>query len=491
MSYSAYFVNNVLTAVKEIVDRSQLPQNQPLYQAFLTNVFTQGSPIQNNLFDYLNRSTNGAWQQGLHQQALVDLLRPWIKEAVTYVGNSLQQQMQPQQGFGMGGMYSPFAQQQTPQYAVGGPSPQMPTQQTPWQPPVQTSQTGQFSTDYDLGREVVFQLRKAPSVEVPKASQNGALEFNNYQTGDYEKERLLTIEVSLKIAQNTARDAGVLVYDTAPQEAVRGLFANVIRYQELFHVPIGYQQFKIIAEEVGSAYYSKEKVNWRTAIEALSTRPRAEWSIMNNALCRLLNNTIYRRLRTSTGAVIEGIESLDDLNILDDRNSTLTVTRHASYWSAFNNIVTLAVEHLFDPKALIRPDDKNFGDFIHCEEVQFYSGGRSKYDYGTFQEPVDHSSFVGEMLSTNTVLRIPRAIILTNALDPRLVAKVKAGGPTANMMLVKDINTIGTSLLGHLDWPKGGTIEAIICLEKGTAPDRYLEKINLGNTLDQDLILLK
>ena len=211
---------------------------------------------------------------------------------------------------------------------------------------------------------------------------------------------------------------------------------------------------------------------------------------MNDALCKILNDAIYRRLRTTPGAIIEGIESLDDLSTLDDRNSRLTVARHANYWSTFNNLVTLSVERLFDQKALVRPVDVNFGDFIHCDAVQYYADGRSKYDYGTFTEKVDRDHFIEKILETNTVIRIPRTIILTNALDPRLVSDVQRLNDPRGILL-NTINTVGTTLIDMLDYPKRDTIEGVVCLEKGGSPDRYCERINLGRTLDSDLTLLK
>lgn len=494
MSHTQYFANSILNAVKEIVDGAQLSLKEPtVYQTLMNNVFTQGSQLQNHLFAYLDQQTNGGWRQGIHQQTLEQYLRAWIREAIAFIVNTLQQNrmnMQP--------MMQPMMQPTNPTSSIYN-SP-IPVQQQPVFQPQQGAGTmrglgvapqtvDSISTEFDLGSDVVLSLRKTPLVDIPKTAAGGALEFDNYQTGDHERDRLVTIDTILRLAQNKAVEAGRIVYDIAPQEVIRGLFANVIRYYELFHIPVGYQQFRVIAEEVGKAYYNKEKTDWRTAIEALSARPRAEWRIINDALCQLLNSVIHLRLRTTDGAMIESIDTLDDLNILDDRNSTLTVTKHSNYWSIFNSLVTAMIDRLFNPKSLINPSDPNFGDFIQCQNVRFYFEGRSKYDYGTFVEMVDKTKFIEQMMATNTVLRVPKAIILTNAIDPRLITQLRFKGKNQGI-LTRSVHTVGTSLLEKLDYPKRDTIDKVICFEKNVHPDQYCEVINLGRTLDNDLILL-
>ena len=506
MSHTQYFVSQLIGLVKEIVDRAGIEMSNPtVYRAFLTGVNTQGSALQNGLFAHLDQQTNGGWRQGIHQQTLVDILRPWINQALTWTDTAIRQQQptfqQPAYGGGGGWQATPqqgVMPQSTPQYALSAPSnqPQQQIAQGPSQgvmlgtaaPQQQIINTR--SSGYDLGGDIVFSLRKVPAVDIPKVAAGGALEISNYSTGEYEKERLVTVEINLRVAQNTVEDVGKLVYDLAPQEVVRGLFANVVQYHELFHLPISYRQFCALAADVGQAYYNREKTDWRTAIEALSSRARAEWRVMNDALCKLINDAIYRRLRTTPGAIIEGIESLDDLATLDDRALRLTVARHANYWTTFNNLATLSVEKMFDPNALVKPTDANFGDFVHCDAVHYYADGRSKYDYGTFQEKVDKDQFIDHLLATSTVIRIPRTIILTNALDPRLVADTKLRNDPRGILL-NSISTVGTTLINMLDFPKRGTIEGVVCLEQGGSPDRYCERINLGRTLDGDLTLLR
>ena len=505
MSYSqqsGYFLNAVLAAVKDIVDRSPVSQNQLLYQTLLTNLHAPNSSVQNSLWNFLDQKIGQNWRNGVHQQTLEPLLREWLVRIILpQIENYLMQQQQqmsytqqPGGGYGMP-QVSYNTSPTSGIYGVGGTTPQQPAYQPPQVPnsPIiipNSIQNVPSNIGFDLGREVMFELTRVNSIEIPKV-EGGIINIDgSYRIGEFEKERVSTIDISLTLAQNDAISAGKIVYDLAPQEVIRGIFANVVKYNELFHIPIGYKQFLEITATINDAYINKERSDWRTAIEALSRLTRSEWRIMDKALTCLLNKLYYRRLRTTSGAVIEGIDSLDDLTELDDRNSKLKVTKHTNYWSVFNTLTTLAIESVLDTKGLIHPGDKNFGDFINCSSVIFYSGGRSKYDYGTFQERIDTVKFIEQMMMNNIVIRVPRAIIVTNAIDSKLVSHIKSGTGSGGV-LFKSINSIGTSLIEKIEYPKRDTIEGILCLEKGVSPNQYLERINLGRTLDQDFILIR
>lgn len=340
-----------------------------------------------------------------------------------------------------------------------------------------------LSADYNLGR--LISLHKASNADLPQAINN-QLSIRNYCTGEFEKQRLITSEITLKLAQNSAADAAELTYRCAPREVVRGMFANVILYHELVYIPIGYKEFHSIAQPAWEAF-NKEN-NWRATLEVLNTRSVGEWKIMSKALCRLLNDLIFRRIRADTpGMMLISIEDLQKLSEMDDRNAGSPVARHTKYWQTFNKIVGNAIDHLFNPENLIGPDDDNFGDFVKCSKVVFYAEGRSKYDYGTFAESVDRKAFIDKIMATNTVVRVPRTAILTNALDPRLVAQVSHFKPT-EQLLFPGVNTVGTTLISKLDYLKRGDVQSLICLDQSDSKSQ--EIIRLGITLDDTLVLL-
>jgi hypothetical protein len=210
---------------------------------------------------------------------------------------------------------------------------------------------------------------------------------------------------------------------------------------------------------------------------------------MDKALCRLINPSINRRMRSSDDprALILGIENLDDLSVMDDRNANFAIAKHSKYWPTFNKIVEAAVNDLFDPDNVVKPTDVNFGDFVHCKAISFWSDGHSKYDYGTFPERVDQQQFITKMMAANTVVRVPKAAVLTNALDPRLIAKIQAGAP-ADQTPVHSVNTVGTALLNKVKYLERAEVDAVLCLEQtGWRP---LGQLKLGRTLDDDLLLL-
>jgi hypothetical protein len=90
-------------------------------------------------------------------------------------------------------------------------------------------------------------------------------------------------------------------------------------------------------------------------------------------------------------------------------------------------------------------------------------------------------------MASNTVVRVPRAAILTNALDPRLVARVKSNKQTEHVLL-NTVNTVGTALISSLEYLKRGDVDTVLCLEQGGS--RPYDQIKFGITLDEDLIFL-
>ena len=495
MSNTVYFIEIARNAVKALVDRSNTSAQSPqVYQALMSNLFNpSGSPLLSDLIQTLDSQTNNTWRNGISQENLFGLLRPWTVRALDHVARSLQGQQgygQPnpqyggQQGYGSPHVMSPTngIYDSTP---VGIQQPPHPVVAAPGNFSIPQAQLPGQSPDYERGTPVMFELYKASNAEFQQPV-NGILKISEYATGEYDNARMLTAEVTVRTTQNTAIDAGRLVFYNAPQEVIRGTFADVIFYSELFHVPVGFVEFSTVADAVWEAFAHN---NWRAAMQVLNARTKGEWDIMNRVLCRLLNDLIYRKLRaTQPGVSITGIESVEDLVTLDDRNADFAVVKHKEYWSTFNNIVNTAIEALFNPDNRIGPEDENFGDFISCNAVNYYENGHSKYDYGVFKEAIDRRAFIDKMMAKNTVIRISRAAILTNALDARLVSRVKSLR-SAEQVLLHTINSVGTALINKLEYPKRGDVERVVCMQHVNGVQTY-DVISIGRSLDHDLLLL-
>jgi hypothetical protein len=499
VSQTNFFIDNARNAVKHIVDnhpelRDRLPA--VVYKTFMDNLFSpQPTSMQQALNQYLDEKTQQQWRNnGVSREQLSSLLQTWtfgtLDQVVAYIRQQGGQQQYGNQQPGCGYQQPHTASPTNNMYNGGG-------LQTPPQQVVvpQTFTPMEFnnkntpaviSTDYELGTKVMFDLSRVSNAEFQQPT-NGILKISELLTGEHENNRLLSAEIAVRVAQNTNIDVGRLVFHNAPQEVIRGIFANIVFYQELFHVPVSYKEFCSVADAVWAAF-SKDN-NWRSAMRVLESKTKGEWDIMNRALCRLLNDLIYRRIRANQHNVcILGIDSLEDLFVMDDRTTNYPVVKHKEYWSTFNTIVNNAIDALFNPDVRIGPDDENFGDFIHCTEVDFYSNGHSKYDYGVFKEQVNRRAFIDQMLTTNTVIRVSRATIFTNALDPRLITKVQNGRPE-DQLLLNTVNTVGTTLLNKLEYPKRGDVESIICLHQEAGVQTY-EQLRIGKTLDQDIVLL-
>ena len=512
MSATRYYIDSVLNLVKGLVDASRVPrENQLLYTTFLQNLYNvpveDQRSLQANMISYLEQRTNGAWRGGMHQQDIVATLKPWVVEALRFTESTLPVQPQygnPQFNQPQGGSMSYVSPSVNPTSRIYGGG-DVDTRQAQPLPPIQfqsdtTMNTSRAQEDtvvsdsaFFPGQNVEFFLQMTPTVEFSRTPKDKILYFQEYKTCDYKGERLLTTDIRILVSQNSTREVGLYVYENAPQEVIRGIYVTVVRYNELFHIPMGYKQFCAILKSVTDLKTEKPESTWRDVVRLLSKRSQEEWRSISSAFCRLYNPIIYRRFHTSSNATIGDIDSMDDLFTFDNRKCELTVVKDNAFLNHFLMLTELIFNTLFDQKALISPTDKHFGDFINCDDVIFYSDtdARSKYDYGTYAEKVDRDHFVENLLAENTVIRVPRTIVLTNALSPGLISRIRRRGPESQRVYFKEVNTVGTELLSRVDIFRNGCPDRVICMEKGSPPEQFLEQINIGRTLQGDLLFLR
>lgn len=503
---SQYIYGQIVTLVKAMMDRVQIGQRNPtVYQALLVHLQTPNSPIYMAFMQYINQQTNGSWVNGIHQDQMVGILKPWVNDALARIEQQLNQQAQPmgnfpqQQGYmPQAGFMQPIGMSSTgsiydanPAPAQQQPAPQMPQIQT-WAPMVDSVATlpeREFSMEnLDLGRPISFNLIPTDTLQHHPKPGN-VVDVKNYREGVFEDTRLSTIDIELNTAENNAADAARKAVAYSPNEVLRGLYANIVYYKEIFHIPMKHVEFKKIAERIGTAFYAtKGQRDWRDAVKIMGELTRAEHKIIETALLKLLNPSIAKYLRTSDGYSIVNIGEIDDLRELDDPRSTLKVTHHAQYLNRLNEIVGRAFENLIKPSNLIEADDINFGDFVHCNQIEFWHDNRSKYDYGTYPEKVDRLKFIESMTDSHTVLRINKCLVVTNALDSRLVSNITYSRPRDQIKL-NDTQNLGFKLMLDLGAPKRGEIESVVCI--GESQTQAPQCINMGTTLDGTMVLVK
>jgi len=503
MSQSMYIADMARTMVKQIIDQANLAQTNPThYQILMSSLYpVNGGSSQGieNLITNIDQRTNGQWRNGIAAEQLRAIIQPWVVSTLDAINKSLMSQnnfQQPPQNYGVGSGYGAPLSGMSPTNNMYGsivnnvpmspiqfPSMTTTHQDIPSVPPT-TQKTFYSHTEHE--RAPVLNLNKASIAEI-STTPNGILTVSDYFTGEYENSRVLLSKVDVKVAVNNATDLGKLVFTNSPQEIIRGTFANFVSYNEIFHIAAGSSKFAEVADVVWSEF-SKDN-NWRTVVKILNSRTKGEWEMMNRAICRILNPLIYRKLRTSQkGVCILGIDSIEDLADLDDRNANFQVAKHKDYWTIFNGIVNTAMNLIFNPQHRIGIVDENFGDFIQCDKIAFYSDGRSKYDYGTFKEKVDHRAFLNKLMEYNTVLRIPRVNIFTNGLHPELIQRISTGRET-DQVLLHELKSVGASLLGQMEIFYQSDAEYLVNLHSDNGVHRY-DCICVGRTLDHDTVLL-
>jgi hypothetical protein len=515
---SQYLLNNVFSIIKQLMDAQQIGYKNPaLYQTLLGNVQNQNSELFRDLMQFMNQNSGGAFAQGgLHQQQLTQLLQKWTTGALNYIDAQMQRQgvgynQQPQGGmmFGGGGSGHQYNYNQpqgfmtpnttaglydsTPQGAPQPPAPPPIIQTAP--EPINIIPEREPSMDtFDLGRTVSFRLMSGDTLQHHPKPGN-VVETSNYREGDFEQTRISTIDIELNTAENSAWEAVGKALAWSPNEVMRGLYANVIEYKEIVHIPMKYSEFVRIAQELGKLFYSEEKgrgpKDWREVVTVIGTKfSRGEHKVFEDAILRFLNPSIFKFLRTSGSDVIEHIDGLDDLKELDDPRSKLAVAKHSLYQATLNEMVTRAIDTILHPSHLIGPDDINFGDFVHCDKIEFWSDGRSKYDYGTFENKADRLKFIDGMMEQNTVLRVSKNVIVTNAIDA-MAARNIANFRASDSINMDRIQNVGCKLILELDQIRRGEIECVVCIDKDEGTLASSRVIHLGRTLDGQHVLVR
>lgn len=516
---SQYILSQIFSRISEMMNRGGIATGNPvLYNEVISNLQAPGSPVQNSLINILNQRTNGQWQNGaITDTILIPILRDWLNDVMPKIDYQIQQaQRAPQQtmGYAPQQQFGGYRQAVAPQYTnpsgsmyegvnhytpPAAPLPQaQPVQQTStaaWMPEVDfnkftPSEKDARNMDQDPNRPITVRLT-ASSMMMHDLKKNGVVSVDHYCEGEFDGHRISTIDIKLHTPENLAIVAADKALTHAPNEVIRGLYANSLEFQELHHVPMKTSEFHKIAQRIGSIFYTEKGIgDWRAAWQAIGELTRHEHKVLESAILHFLNPSIVKFFRTNEGAVIEGIEELDDLNELDNPRTKLAVPHHPRYPNVFNEVITRAFDAVLNPKHMIHANDQNFGDFIHCNKIDFWHDGRSKYDYGTFVEKADRLRFIDMMMEQHTVLRVKKMAIITNALDEKLVNALRYAA-AKDMIVLHTTNQIGCQLLLKLDQPRQTEIDAIICIEKETGSVIGSHTINLGRTLNGDLVLIR
>lgn len=494
---SQYVLTQILQTIQNMLIRAGVAnQDSALYQTFINAVSAPNSDLQRKLLEHLNAQTNGMWVNGVPENQMLLILKPWVDGWLNYTNSNMRTQQpnyQQSGGYTPNGYIPPHAVSPTSGMYGGDsqqPAPAVVQQQQPVV--IQPLEKDVPMKSFESNTPINLDLQSADTLQHhPK--EGNVVSVDNYREGAFEKIRISTIDIKLNVAENNPRDAATKVITYSPNEVLRGIFCNVVTYKELFHIPMKSSEFKRIATMIGSAFYGLEKrriPEWRDAVSAMGSLNRFEHKVFETALLEFLNPSLFKSLRTADLQCIAGIQELDDLKELDDARSRLKITKHAQYTNVFNGVVSRAFDMLLNPSHQIDSEDVNFGDFVHCDKIEFWYDGRSKYDYGTYENKADRLKFIDTMTASHTVLRVSKNLIITNAIDPQIASNIKRFRAQDSLQ-INGPNNIGCKLLLELDQPKRTEIETVVCLGENATDAKDAQLINLGRTLDGQLVLTK
>lgn len=507
---SQSLIDMIAGTARSIVDRSDAPYKNPtVCNTFVNGIYAPGSPLNREMLTVIDQATYGRWKNGINPSDVEQILRPWIRKVLsdlTIQQGGMQQQPnvyypQQQQGY----TYPP-PQNDSVGYiyhSVGG------NRDTSQQQPVSMPVSARAENPTEIrpaSPEVSMQAFHDPNtinvelLERPlhvREDPTGIVKLGAYREDTNNRIRLSSTDVTMVVAENNINDAAAKAIKNMPSDVSRGIYANVVSYKELLHIPMKTETFRKLTEKLfevsglGGDGVAKGNNWWRDVVGAMGSLTISEYKALETVLLTILNPLIFRLLRTSQNAFIAGIEELKDLHELDDPRSKLVVTQHTHYLHCLNAIVCMSFQQMLDPRNLVGPDDKNIGDFIHCDQIEFYRDGRSKYDYGTFDDVGSRKAFINEMMETNTVLRVPRKFILTNAFDTRMVGLIR-NYRGEDQLVINKINNLGCKLIQILVSAKANhVVDGVVCLGDTKETIDVKQLINVGCTLDGDVVLLR
>ena len=499
----------ILQTAKGIIDNSDAPAKNPTVCNILVGgINTPGSQLNRELFAMVDQATYGRWRNGINVYDLDRILRPWIRNTLnaitTQQGGGMQQPNTyyppQQQGYG----YNPMNESVGHIYhSTGGNREPAPTQ--PAATPIPVNQTSRMELS-PATPEVSMQAFNDPNtitielLEKPlhiRDDPTSIIKLGGYREDTNHRIRLSSTDITLLVAENNIAAAAKKVVRSMPNDISRGTFANVVQYKEIFHVPMKTATFRKLTERLfevsglGAEGAVRGNNWWRDVVAAMGTLTMSEHKALETLFLQILNPLIFRLLRTSQNAFIGGIDEIKDLHELDNPRSKLVVTQHTGYLQSLNAIVSMSFQQMLDPRNLVGVDDMNIGDFVHCDKIEFYRDGRNKYDYGTFDDVGQRNAFIAEMMETNTVLRLPRKFILTNAFDARMVGLIqKFRGD--DQLAINSINNYGCKLVKTLIEDRSHVvIDGVVCLGDSQDTVGMRQLINVGTTLDGDVVLLR
>ena len=361
---------------------------------------------------------------GVNAQAFCQAIYPWTHQLVATIYQVMQQQMQPMMGGGfaapMGGgglLGQPMAtlgggsgydDHHAPQPPIAPVSQPQPTQSAPpAQEPTMTTAVAQPQPIAHLDfRTLEFEERLG----------NGITK-RTYEVAEYQRGRVAWISVDVEDRAAHKIDIVRRLITRLPTEAMRGQFVIHANWHQLVAIPeVSTDAFLKLRDQVKAAMNNS---GWRDALIWPNISHR-HGKLIEQVVVSEINRYLKRVLRRSTAlSEMLWIQSISDLDELTDVEFKHPITSEGRYDRVVKDIINTVIKNIFVDESAVADAGNGLGDVIQCEGIPWYKNGMTKYDIASPNiSETDRKQAVAEMLAAGTVLRLPRSMVFTNAIDP-------------------------------------------------------------------------
>lgn len=409
-----------------------------------------GGPYWGQLLQYLATAIPmDQWTnpQGIHANTITPHIQNFIKNAAQTILAQMNQggMGQPMMGMGMGmnpmmagmsaNVMGGFATNQQPSYTgtLYSTNTAVPQQQAPQAQPQQQMPTA--TPQMPEVKMPTFQLRESAC---PSDIGSPDLTVTSYMMGESADARASFTVVEDAVPATAPLDIARHLFQTLPPDYLRGTYAVVCSWTQLVTVNVGLETYRNTASDVLKAYRttaggteSVNGTNWAAAFEVLQKGPYGTVKAIGNAVKDRLNERLFHRLRigsTGEGPILDVLEEVTQISGATWKMGELT--DHPLYHSTLRDEIKATLEDMFNPThiASVQGDrDEGFGIYAIAKGVQSNTPGIHPYAYGELND-ADRHALIQRVLERNTVIKIPRSLVFTNAVaNPSVLGFARDG----------------------------------------------------------------
>ena len=403
----------------QMIDQMTQQVDQPSKQALMNLVQTNQQWIiglhQHVFAEAARMGVNMAQGQSLHQQDLARVLHDWIVARLADIRRPRNTNMgyAPQLGFN--------APNPNALYSSGAQEPQQPVPPPP-PPPVAPQQTPSRTVGVSSRKVITpmqvetLEFNRDPIDDETRLNKAKGLEIiGTPMTSSWNQARVSYATLKSMRVEDGPFDAYRDMDKIMSDGMKRGLWAYRLIYTDVKQIPVDTKLFLTLREKIRACFAEED---WRGVLRVLQDTTQGVWSKLDSYLTARLNVLLESRLRSADhiGLVIS-ITTIADLQDLCDPHFSCPFVNDPHFISTLEKLINSVMKETFIHHTVVIPEKNEVTPLMKCRAVDYFDGITTKFDYGIL--PTDlRAALLEKIFAENTVLKLPRVLIATNAVHP-------------------------------------------------------------------------